>query len=144
MFAVPLGCLVSGPISQYLGRRRTMLISNIPFVVSWIILYYSTNASMLFIALSLTGLTGGLTEAPVLTYVAEVTQPHLRGMLAATSTMSVILGIFTQLLTGSLTDWRSACLINLIYPILCFVTLAIVPESPYWLAGNYPSSSMKT
>ncbi|XP_063979290.1 facilitated trehalose transporter Tret1-like isoform X2 [Diachasmimorpha longicaudata] len=136
LFAVPLGCLVSGPISQYLGRRKTMLISNIPFVASWIILHYSTNAPMLFIALSLTGLTGGLTEAPVLTYVAEVTQPHLRGMLSATSTMSVILGIFTQLLTGSLTDWRTACLINLTYPVLCFVTLAIVPESPYWLAGK--------
>ncbi|XP_015115507.1 facilitated trehalose transporter Tret1 isoform X2 [Diachasma alloeum] len=136
LFAVPLGCVVSGPLSQYLGRRKTMLISNIPFVASWVILHYSTNAPMLFIALSLTGLTGGLTEAPVLTYVAEVTQPHLRGMLSATSTMSVILGIFTQLLTGSLTDWRTACLINLIYPVVCFLTLAIVPESPYWLAGK--------
>lgn len=35
-------------------------------------------------------------EAPVLTYVAEVTQPKFRGMLAATGSTCVILGVFTQ------------------------------------------------
>lgn len=35
-------------------------------------------------------------EAPVLTYVAEITQPKFRGMLAATGSTCVILGVFTQ------------------------------------------------
>lgn len=138
LFAVPFGCLVSGPISTFLGRKRTMQISMIPFISAWLILYYSKTSQMLFVALSLTGLTGGLVEAPVLTYVAEVTQPHLRGMLSATSTMAVIIGIFTQFLTGKLlTNWRTICMVNLIYPVICFTTLSLVPESPYWLAGIY-------
>lgn len=133
---VPLGCLLSGPLSQYFGRKKMMLIANIPFMAAWLILYYATTAPSIFVALGLTGLTGGLIEAPVLTYVAEVTQPHLRGMLSATSSMAVIIGVFTQLLTGSLTDWRTATLINLIYPVMCFIALCAMPESPYWLAGN--------
>ncbi|OXU23108.1 hypothetical protein TSAR_008500 [Trichomalopsis sarcophagae] len=136
LFLVPLGGFVSGPVSQRLGRRRTMMLSTVPFVVAWLIFHYAKNADMLFIAQALTGLTGGLLEAPVLTYVAEVTQPHLRGLLSATSTMAVICGVFTQMLTGSLVGWRTVALINLVYPVLCFTALYLVPESPTWLADK--------
>lgn len=136
LFLVPIGCLASGPLSQYLGRKRTMMLANIPFVMAWLIFHYSSNPAMLLAALAMTGLTGGLLEGPVITYVAEVTQPSLRGMLSATSTMSVILGIFTQMLSGSLVHWRMVALINLTYPILCFLALCLVPESPHWLAGR--------
>lgn len=137
LFLVPIGCLVSGPLSEYLGKKRTMMLTNIPFVIAWLIFYYSSNPAMLFTALAMTGLTGGLLEAPVLTYVAEVTQPNLRGMLSATSSMSVILGVFTQMLSGSLAHWRTVAMINLIYPVICFFALYLVPESPHWLAGDY-------
>ena len=136
LFLVPIGSLVSGPISQYLGRKRTMMLTTIPFITAWIIFHYASNAGMLFIALALTGLTGGLLEAPVMTYVAEVTQPHLRGMLSATASMSIILGIFTQMLAGKLAHWRTVALVNLAYPLICFIALCIVPESPYWLAAK--------
>jgi len=136
LFLVPIGCLVSGPLSQYLGRKRTMMLANIPFVMAWLVFRYANNPAMLFTALAMTGMTGGLLEAPVMTYVAEVTQPHLRGMLSATSTMAVILGVFTQMLSGSLAHWRTVAMINLSYPILCFIALCLVPESPHWLAGE--------
>lgn len=143
LFLVPFGCLVSGPISQRFGRKRTMLASNIPFVFAWLIYHYANNSVMLFVALALTGLTGGLLEAPVLTYVAEVTQPHLRGILSATASLSVMLGVFTQMLSGSLAHWRTVALINMAYPILCFFSLCLVPESPYWLAGESILTSRK-
>lgn len=134
LFLVPIGCFVSGPLSQYLGRKRMMMLTNIPFVMAWLVFHYSSNPAMLFAALAITGLTGGLLEAPVLTYVAEVTQPYLRGMLSATSTMAVILGVFSQMLSGSLAHWRTVAIINLTYPVLCFFALCLVPESPHWLA----------
>ncbi|XP_015186014.1 PREDICTED: facilitated trehalose transporter Tret1-like isoform X2 [Polistes dominula] len=136
LFLVPLGCFVSGPISQYFGRKRTMMLANIPFIMAWLIFHYSYNTTMLFIALALTGLTGGLIEAPVMTYVAEVTQPRLRGMLSATSSMSVILGVFSQMLGGSLANWRTVAMVNLAYPLICFTALFCVPESPHWLAAK--------
>ena len=120
------------------------MLTTIPFIAAWITFYYATTAGMLFIALAMTGLTGGLLEAPVMTYVAEVTQPHLRGMLSATSTMSIILGIFTQMLGGKLGNWRIVTMINLIYPLICFAALCVVPESPYWLIGKFSSSTTST
>lgn len=114
-----------------------MMCMTIPFVIAWIIFYNATKIDMLILAQALTGFTGGLLEAPVLTYVAEVTQPHLRGMLSATSTMAVICGVFTQMLTGSLIHWRLVALINIAYPIICIMSLYFVPESPMWLIGNF-------
>ncbi|KAL7307008.1 hypothetical protein TKK_0000757 [Trichogramma kaykai] len=136
LFLVPLGGFVSGLVSQRLGRRKTMMLATFPFVAAWFIFHYAQSAKTLCLAQAVTGLTGGLLEAPVLTYVAEVTQPHLRGLLSATSTMAVIIGIFTQMLTGSLVDWRTLALINLVYPAICFCALYLVPESPVWLAGK--------
>ncbi|CAL7942106.1 unnamed protein product [Xylocopa violacea] len=136
LFLVPIGCFASGPLSQLIGRKRTMMLTTIPFTLAWATFYYSWTVEMLFLALAMTGLTGGLLEAPVMTYVAEVTQPHLRGMLSATSSMSVILGIFTQMLSGKLATWRTVTLVNLIYPLACFLALCTVPESPYWLLAR--------
>lgn len=69
----------------------------------------------------------------VLTYVAEITQPHLRGMLSSTSTMSVILGVLIQFLLGSFLHWRTVALANCCIPIISFILLFFVPESPHWL-----------
>ena len=74
------------------------MLVNLPFVAAWLMFRYATSPGMLYTALVLTGMGGGLLEAPVLTYVAEITQPHLRGFLSATSSMCVILGVTSQLL----------------------------------------------
>lgn len=110
-----------------------MQLVNIPFFAAWLIFHYASSVEHLYLALCLTGLSGGLLEAPVLTYVAEITEPHLRGMLSATSSMTIIFGVFCQFLLGTFLDWRSVALVNLVFPILAALLLFIVPESPHWL-----------
>lgn len=72
-------------------------------------------------------------EAPVLTYVAEISTPKLRGILAATGSFCIILGIFSQFLMGIFLQWRTITLISTIAPILAIFFLFFVPESPHWL-----------
>lgn len=62
---VPIGCVVSGAITQAFGRKRTMQITNIPFLVAWLLFSFSTSVWQVFLALIITGLNGGLMEAPV-------------------------------------------------------------------------------
>ncbi|XP_044728328.1 facilitated trehalose transporter Tret1-like [Chrysoperla carnea] len=130
---VPIGCALSGVCTQPLGRKKSMLLINIPFIVAWLVLHYGRQVEFLYLGFALTGFTGGFLEAPVLTYVAEITQPHLRGMLAATSSMSVIFGIFIQFLLGTFLNWRTICLINISSPIIAIISLTFIPESPHWL-----------
>lgn len=72
----------------------------------------------------------------VLTYVAEITQPHLRGMLSSTSSMAVIMGVFSQFLFGTFLTWRTVVLINCSLPVISFILLIFVPETPIWLISK--------
>lgn len=66
-----------------------------------------------------TGCTVSENVPQVLTYVAEITQPHLRGSLSATSSMCVILGVFTQFVFGTLMNWRTVALVNISFTVSC-------------------------
>lgn len=72
----------------------------------------------------------------VLTYVAEITQPHLRGMLSATASMCVILGVFLEFVLGNFVTWRTVALMNIVFPVAAVCALCCVPESPHWLIGT--------
>lgn len=65
--------------------------------------------------------------------MAEITQPHLRGMLGSTSTVSVMAGLLVEFLFGSILTWRGVALTSAIFPVLSFLLLFLVPESPIWL-----------
>lgn len=68
----PIGSVLSGVVLEQLGRKRAMMIVNVPHIVAWLMLYYATNLKMLFMADILLGLGIGFMEAPVLTYVGEI------------------------------------------------------------------------
>lgn len=68
-----------------------------------------------------------------MTYVAEVTEPRFRGMLAATGPTSVLTGILSQFVMGAFLKWRTVALLSSIMPTFTIAALCFVPESPYWL-----------
>lgn len=68
----PIGSIASGWISEPLGRKRAMLLVNIPHSIGWLLMYYSTTLWHIFVANTLFGLGVGLMEAPILTYVGEI------------------------------------------------------------------------
>lgn len=133
---ITIGAIASGMLAQWLGRKTMIIILTIPYIVSWLILHYSTNVWMLFAALTLTGLSGGLAEAPTQTYVAEISEPSLRGPLSATVSMTIMIGIFLQFLIGGYLYWRTLVLVNLAVPIACLLVMSVMPESPHWLISK--------
>ncbi|XP_067642478.1 solute carrier family 2, facilitated glucose transporter member 8 isoform X2 [Eurosta solidaginis] len=137
LICVPLGCLFSGLLTQPIGKRRAMQLVNIPILASWLLFHFSTRTEHLYAALCLSGLGGGLMEAPVLTYVAEITEPKYRGILSALGSTCVITGVFIQFIMGSLLDWRTIAALSSAFPIICIIALCFVPESPTWLIREH-------
>lgn len=68
----PIGSVISGWITEQIGRKRAMLIVNVPHIIGWAMLYYAQNNTVLFIAGVLMGLGVGLMESPIMTYVGEI------------------------------------------------------------------------
>ena len=76
---------MSGVLVQYLGRKRSLMLVNIPFVIGWILVCTSHSFAQLLAAQILLGITVGLCEAPLNTYYGEISQPEIRGILAGTA-----------------------------------------------------------
>lgn len=70
----PLGSVLSGVINDPLGRKKSMILVNIPHIIAWIMMYFASSLTELFTAAILLGLGVGFMEAPILTYVGEITQ----------------------------------------------------------------------
>lgn len=55
-----------------LGRKRAMLIVNIPSIIAWLMTYNSTTFVEVLVAKAILGLGLGLMESPILTYIGEI------------------------------------------------------------------------
>lgn len=58
LICVPFGCIVSGSITSYLGRKKAMQLVCLPMFAAWIIFYFAHDVFHLYIALCVSGFTG--------------------------------------------------------------------------------------
>ncbi|KAK5646752.1 hypothetical protein RI129_005216 [Pyrocoelia pectoralis] len=127
------GCLLSGIITHPIGRSRAIRLASPFLFVAWLLFLFANEIWHIYLALCLCGLTSSLVEAPIIAYKAEVSQPHLRGMLSATTSLSCVLGVLIQFLLGTFLYWRTVAVISSVFPLITFVLLFFIPESPHWL-----------
>lgn len=62
-----------------------------------------------------------------------MTEPAIRGILSGTGSLFIIIGVTIQFLLGTFLQWREVALYSIIFPVIAFLLLFFVPESPYWL-----------
>lgn len=140
----PLGGLLSATILDLVGRRYTLMLINMLSVVSWGLMYFSSEDdfdSMLWqILLSrfLIGVTIGLSSAPAAVYSTEIATPKLRGRLIVLTSMAIAVGILMIYTLGFIfpSDWRMVAGIAAIFCIFTLSLVFFIPESPTWLISK--------
>ncbi|CAH0391364.1 unnamed protein product [Bemisia tabaci] len=125
--------LLSGYFQDKFGRKTTMVIVTIPTFIAWMSLHFAQSIYVLYMVSAITGMCTGLTEAPIHSYIGEVSEPHLRGTLSSISTSATLIGIFVMYVLSYLFDWRSVALICSASPVITFTCMTQIPESPTWL-----------
>ncbi|XP_035459301.2 facilitated trehalose transporter Tret1 isoform X1 [Spodoptera frugiperda] len=129
----PIGCIVSGYLMDNIGRRRTLIITEIPLIFGWLMLAFAQNVPMLYIGRLMIGFGSGMVGAPARVYTCEVSQPHLRGMLGALASVGVSTGVLIQYVIGSVTSWNILAGISATIPILSLLGMLLLPETPNYL-----------
>lgn len=89
-------------------------------------LWKANDALDLYVSCVALGLSMGLSEAPILTYVGETVEPRLRGPLSSVSTFTIMLGSFVAYLMSTVLPWRTVALINISVPIVSFVAVVLL------------------
>lgn len=124
MFVV-FGCLMTGFLDP-LGRKRSIILCNIPFFIGWIYLYYSDSVWAIYVTLAVFGLFSGLSEAPVLNYIGEISEPSVRAILSSTTSLTFEIGAAVDYFLGNQMPWRNAVLIYTLIPIIGILTMLFV------------------
>lgn len=127
-----------------LGRKKTLIMIEIPLIIGWLMIAFASDITMIYIGRVLVGFGSGLVGAPCRVYTSEVTQPHLRGMLGAFASVGISLGVLFQYTVGSFVPWQVLSGVSTIIPILALICMIFMPESPnYLVAQSKPEEAAK-
>lgn len=118
------------------GRKKTLLVTEIPLILGWLLISFATTVPMIYGGRLLMGLGSGMVGAPARVYTSEVTQPHLRGMLSALASVAISFGILFQYTVGSYASWKVLSSVSAVIPTIALITMCLMPETPNYLVGR--------
>lgn len=135
-----VGAMLGGPIAGWCiekyGRKATMRLTSVPYIIGWLCIYSAAGSGALFVGRFLCGLASGLVTVCVPVYIAEVSTNSMRGTLGAGVQLSITVGILTAYASGITCSWSNMAMIGLIPAVLTIVVLNFIPETPRWLLMN--------
>jgi sugar porter (SP) family MFS transporter len=136
-----LAALVSGYLSDILGRKKSIMIGAVIWVIGSIIVSASQNIAMLIVGRIINGFSVGICSAQVPVYITELAPPTKRGQLVGAQQWAITWGIMIMFYVSygcsfikGTASFRTAWALQMIPAILLFIGMIFLPESPRWLA----------
>ncbi|KAL3525404.1 hypothetical protein ACH5RR_013776 [Cinchona calisaya] len=135
-----VGSLCAGRISDIIGRRYTIIVAALIFMLGSLVMGYSPNYAVLLAGRCTAGVGVGfaLMIAPV--YSAEISSPTYRGFLSSLPEVGISVGILLGYISNVAFSglplhlgWRIMLGIAAIPSLSLAIGLLKMPESPRWL-----------
>ncbi len=134
-----LGAAVGGMLADRTGRRYSLFITAVLYMLGIIIMMSSHVFSILLIGRFVVGIGVGLSSVVVPLYIAEISDPKHRGALVSFNQLAITIGILLAYAVGLIFaengEWRPMFAYGIIPTIVFFLGLFFIPESPSWLAS---------
>ncbi len=129
-----IGAILSGTISDYVGRRYLFVLSTLIYAIGSLVSAYASNYSMLLLGRIVDGFGAGAITPIILTYVTEFVPARRRGVLVpfavVFSVISIPVAPYIALLTIPSLSFRGVFLFGGIMGLmLAAVSFALLPES---------------
>ncbi len=148
-FAAMFAMLISGRLSDIIGRKRILIMVAFLYAVSAVMSAYAISYEMLYVARMIGGLAFGAALILAPTYIAEISSAKNRGKLVSIQQLNIVLGFFGAFLSNYffniaftsgesifLTEeniWRWMLGVEFIPALIYFILMFFVPKSPRWL-----------
>jgi MFS transporter, SP family, arabinose:H+ symporter len=133
------GSLLGGIPTEKYGRKVTLYIVAITYLLSAVGTAYAVDWSVFLVFRFLGGLGVGISSVVAPMYISEIAPPSKRGQLVAMFQFNIVFGILIAYLSNYLLGdigenaWRWMLGVQAIPSILFLLTILAIPESPRWL-----------
>jgi SP family sugar:H+ symporter-like MFS transporter len=144
-----IGAFGAGRLADLIGRRATMMVSAVLFLVSAILAAAAGSSELFILARIIGGLGVGAASVTSPVYISEVTPASVRGRLSSVQQVMIITGLTgafvanfvlarfaggsTEPLWGGIAAWRWMFGLQVLPAALYLVALFSIPESPRYL-----------
>lgn len=126
-----LGALVILSI-DFIGRRNLIILSTIPFIVSWVLVGLASSTVPMFLGRFIAGISDGMTFNVVPVYLAEISSPKTRGLLTSLCPVAVVAGYLFIYVVGACLPLNLAAFASTAFPLVLLASSPYIPESPYF------------
>ena len=137
MFGAAVGAAAAGWMSNALGRKRSLQLGAVLFVVGSFLCGIAPSPSSLIAARFVLGLAIGLAAFAAPLYLAEVASEDTRGAMISLYQLMITIGILVAFLSDTAFSysgsWRWMLGIIALPGILFLLGLLLLPDSPRWL-----------
>ncbi|MCK9412546.1 MAG: sugar porter family MFS transporter [Prolixibacteraceae bacterium] len=134
-----LGTMLIGKIGDRYGAKLMLQISAIMFFASSVGCGIATDISIFILFRFIGGLAIGASSVLCTTYIAEISPPKHRGLLAGTFQLAIVVGILLSLISNYLLlnigeqNWRWMLYSGAVPAVAFYLMLLIIRNSPRWL-----------
>lgn len=132
-----LGALVGGRVADVLGRRATLVVGGVIFVVGALWCAAAGTVSSLVAARGLLGLAVGGVSIVVPMYISENTHPDRRGTLVSLNSLMIVVGQLLAFGVNSVLahsgNWRLMLGLAAVPGVILAVGMFFLPDTPAWL-----------
>jgi SP family galactose:H+ symporter-like MFS transporter len=137
MFGAAVGAVAAGWLSAHLGRKRSLVLGAVLFVIGSLLSGGAWSPETLIAARVVLGLAIGIASFTAPLYLAEVAPEHIRGAMISTYQLMITIGIFVAFLSDTAFSysgaWRWMLGVIAIPGVLFLLGVLFLPDSPRWL-----------
>jgi SP family galactose:H+ symporter-like MFS transporter len=133
-----VSALAGGRIADKFGRRATLLITAVIFVVGALLCAAAPSAALLIFGRVIVGIGIGLSSTAVPLYISEISPAKARGWQVSLFQLAITVGILAAYLVdyafSDSQDWRWMLGLAVLPGLILGIGMLIMPETPRWLA----------
>ncbi|MBS3904155.1 MAG: sugar porter family MFS transporter [Simkania sp.] len=135
-----IAAMITGSLADRFGRRRTILLSALLFILGAILVARAPDNAMFMWGRFITGLGVGLVSVVAPMYLSEISSAKHRGSIVAIYQLAITIGILVAYgsnyaFASSENGWRMMMVWGAAPAVLQLLLSSYLPESPRWLLG---------
>lgn len=138
------GALLGGPIADRIGRKKSLVIAGVIFVISTVVCALAPSVAILVLGRIALGYAVGVASVVVPLYLAEMAPASQRGRIVTVNQLMLVIGLFlafviNAVLANLINDhvvWRYMLGVALVPAVGLLVGMLTLPDTPRWYASK--------